>query len=98
MSKKSRMSEEYNAHYYRADHYESFAKAHKEQALWTWETTYGYSATADAIVNAKRMLLAVDGHYDQIKIVWNVDGVNLKECYLVDSVEVLTAYEREETK
>ena len=98
MSKNSRMSEEYNAHYYRADHYKSFAKAQKEQALWTWETTYGYSATADAIVNAKRMLLAVDGHYEQIKIIWKVDGIKLKECWFVDSVEVLTAYEREETK
>ena len=98
MSKKSRMSEEYNAYYYRADHYKSFAKAKKAQALWRWETTYGYSATADAIVNAKRMLLAVDGHYEQIKIVWNVDGIRLEECWFVDSVEVLTAYEREETK
>ena len=98
MSKKSRMSEEYNALYYRADQYKTLEQAKKGQAVWSWETTYGYSATADAIVNAKHMLLAVDGHYDQIKIRWNVDGINLKECYLVDSVDVLTAYEKEETK
>lgn len=98
MSKNSRMSEEYNAYYYRADHYKSFAKAEKAQALWSWETTYGYSATADAVINARRMALAVDGGYEQIKIVWCVDGIKLKECWFVDSVEVLTAYEREETK
>lgn len=98
MSKNSRMSEEYNALYYRVDQYKTFAQAQKAQALWGWEVTYGFSATADAIVNAKRILLAVDGHYDQIKIRWNVDGITLEECYLVDSVDVLTAYEREETK
>ena len=94
----SRMSERYDAYYYRADHYKSFVKAEKAQALWSWETTYGYSATADAVVNAKRMMLAVDGGYQQIKIVWNVDGIKLKECWFVDSVEVLGEYEKEETK
>ena len=98
MSKNNKMSEEYNALYYRADQYKSLEQAQKAQAVWRWEVTYGYSATADAIVNAKHMLLAVDGNYQQIKIRWNVDGVNLKECYLVDSVEVLGEYEREETK
>ena len=92
----SRMSEEYNAHYYRTDHHKSFERAEKLQALWSWETTYGFSATADAIINARRMALAVDGGYEQIKIVWFVDGIKLKECWFVDSVEVLGEYEKEE--
>ena len=97
MSRSNRMSEEYNAYYYRTDHYKSFVKAEKAQALWSWETTYGYSATADAIINARRMALAVEGGY-KIKIVWCVDGIKLKECWFADSVAVLTAYEREEIK
>jgi hypothetical protein len=94
----SRMSEEYKAYYYRTDHHKSFERAKKLQALWSWETTYGYSATADAIVNARRVAIAVDGGYKEIKIVWCVDGVELPECYFEDSVEVLGEYEQEETK
>jgi hypothetical protein len=94
----SRMSEEYKAYYYRTDHHKSFKRAEKLQALWAWETTYGYSATADAIINARRMALALDCWFEQIKIVWCVDGVKLKECWFKDSVEVLGEYEKEKTK
>ena len=93
----SRMSEEYNARFYRGDKYASISNAKRCGELHNWEVTYGYSATADAIINAEKFLIAAGCRaFAYIKIEWCVDGHKLKECRLSDSVRVLGEYEKEE--
>ena len=95
----SKMSYEYNARFYRGDKYSSLSNAKRCGELHTWEVTYGYSATADAIINAEKLLRAASCRaLAYVKIEWCVDGQKLKECRFTDSVQVLGEYEKENTK
>ena len=93
----SKMSYEYNARFYRGDKYASLSNAKRCGQLSHWEVTYGYSATADAIINSEKLLREVSSRaLAYIKIEWCVDGQKLKECRFTDSVQVLGEYEKEE--
>ena len=93
----SKMSYEYNARFYRGDKYSSLSNAKRCGELHAWEVTYEYSATADAIINAEKFLIAGGCRaFAYIKIEWSVDGKKLKECRFTDSVQVLGEYEKDD--
>ena len=95
----SKMSYEYEACFYRGDKYASISNAKRCGELHNWEVTYGYSATADAIINCEKLLRSVSCRaLNYIKIEWCIDGQKLKECRLIDSIGVLGEYEKENTK
>jgi len=92
----SKMSYEYEAEYYRGDKYASYDEAKKSKQVGTWLTTYGYTATADAIENALKLFAFVGNRSaPYLKIIWCIDGVKIEKCRFADSVEVLTEYEEE---
>jgi len=90
----SKMSHEYKAEYYRGDKYASYDEAKKARQVCKWETTYGYTSTADSIENALEILAFLGNRSaPYLMVIWCIDGVKIEKCRLTDSVNALTEYE-----
>jgi hypothetical protein len=84
------MSEIYKASYYRTSQYSSYEEAEKNGGVYHWTETYGYTSTMDSFTNVQNVLDCCDleAKYD-LRIVWNIDGVNYPECSFAESHDLL---------
>lgn len=93
------MSETFNAELWDSSQYETREQAEKFGGVRTWDTTYGISATLDAVCNTVKIarMLSEDAPRE-IRIQWEIDGETLPECNLAESMGVLSAIERGEVE
>jgi len=73
--------------FYRSSQYRSLAEARRQGGLRHFETTYGYTSTADSLTNMRNVAECVGE--EGIMIQMNVDGVDLPECPLELAIDAL---------
>jgi hypothetical protein len=91
------MKENFNAEFWDSSQYKNFEEAEKLGGVRTWDTTYGISATIDAICNVVKIArMLSDDSTQYIKIRWEIDGENIPECSLSESIRILSDIEEKE--
>lgn len=86
------MSYQYDAVYYRNSNYSSIEEAREKCALYVWHTTYGYSATMDAFINAIDMMKCYDPTVvDEFTFVFTIDKVKFPPMSYKQVLELFNA-------
>jgi hypothetical protein len=86
------MSEQYNAKFYRTNHYSCIEDAEKNGAFSYWEMTYGYSSTMDSLTNVRNVLDRYDRSLiNEYRFVWTIDGVKFPEMTYGQTIDLIDA-------